>query len=175
MIMLHPVHPYRNRRFAAAVVAAMLFLLTTSANAQRSFTTPQEAADALAVAVKSGSPRDILKVLGVWGADIVSSGDDVADAEAEQRFSSAYDTKHAIRFEGDEKAAIILGADDFPFPIPLIRKKAGWAFHTAAGRLEILYRRIGRNELDTIQTCIAVRARSARKGARVNRSRPCIA
>src|SRR5205823_899579 len=126
-----------------------------SANAQQSFTTPEEAAGALAVAVKSGSPRSILKVLGFWGADIVSSGDDVADADAEQRFTGAYDAKHAIRLEGDKKAVIILGADDFPFPIPLIRKKAGWEFDTAAGRLEILYRRIGRNELDAIQTCLA--------------------
>jgi len=155
MIMLPPIHPCRNRRFAVAAVAAMVLMLTTSANAQQTFTTPDEAASALAVAVRSGSPKDILKVLGFWGADIVSSGDDVADAEAEQRFTGAYDTKHAIRFEGDKKAALILGADDYPFPIPLIRKKAGWEFDTAAGRLEILYRRIGRNELDTIQTCLA--------------------
>ena len=155
MTMLHPICLCRNRRFAMAVVAVMLLIPTTSANAQQTFTTPEQAAAALAAAVQSGSPRDLLKVLGFWGADIVSSGDAVADAEAEQRFTSAYDTKHAIRFEGDKKAVIVLGADDFPFPIPLIRKKAGWEFDTAAGRLEILYRRIGRNELDTIQTCLA--------------------
>jgi len=155
MIMLHSIHHHRSRRFGLAVVATMLFMLTTSANAQQSFTTPEEAAGALAVAVRSGAPRDILKVLGFWSADIISSGDDVADAEARQRFTGAYDAKHAIRLEGDKKAVIILGTDDFPFPIPLMRKKAGWEFDTAAGRLEILYRRIGRNELDAIQTCLA--------------------
>jgi hypothetical protein len=155
MIMLHSIHHHRSRRFVLAVVATMLFMLTTSANAQQSFTTPEEAAGALAVAVRSGAPRDILKVLGFWSADIISSGDDVADAEARQRFTGAYDAKHAIRLEGDKKAVIILGTDDFPFPIPLMRKKAGWEFDTAAGRLEILYRRIGRNELDAIQTCLA--------------------
>src|SRR5712671_3096737 len=155
MIMLHSIHHHRSRRFGLAVVATMLFMLTTSANAQQSFTTPEEAAGALAVAVRSGAPRDILKVLGFWSADIISSGDDVADAEARQRFTGAYDAKHAIRLEGDKKAVIILGTDDFPFPIPLMRKKAGWEFDTAAGRLELLYRRIGRNELDAIQTCLA--------------------
>jgi len=155
MIMLHSIRHHRSRRFGLAVVATMLFMLTTSANAQQSFTTPEEAAGALAVAVRSGAPRDILKVLGFWSADIISSGDDVADAEARQRFTGAYDAKHAIRLEGDKKAVIILGTDDFPFPIPLMRKKAGWEFDTAAGRLELLYRRIGRNELDAIQTCLA--------------------
>ena len=127
----------------------------SSANAQQSFSTPEEAASALAVAVKSGFQRDILKVLGLRRADIVSSGDDVADAEARQRFTVAFDAKHSIKPEGDKKGVLILGTDDFPFPIPLVREKRGWEFDTDAGRLEILYRRIGRNELDAIQTCLA--------------------
>ena len=69
--------------------------------------------------------------------------------------SSAYDAKHSIKAEGNKKAMLILGADDFPFPIPLVNNRSGWEFDTAAGRLEILYRRIGRNELDAIQTCLA--------------------
>jgi hypothetical protein len=135
--------------------AFILCLLAPAAHAQETFKTPDEAAAALAAAVKSGGPRAILKVLGSGGRDIVSSGDDVADAETLQRFSAAYDAKHAIKAEGDKKAVVILGNDDFPFPIPLTRNKSGWAFDTAAGRLEILYRRIGRNELDAIQTCLA--------------------
>jgi hypothetical protein len=127
----------------------------TGAYAQQSFKTPDEAATALAGAVKSGSQRDILKVLGSDGKEIVSSGDNVADAEARQRFAAAYDAKHSVKLEGDKKAVIILGTDDFPFPIPLARNRASWEFDTAAGRLEILYRRIGRNELDAIQTCLA--------------------
>ena len=94
-------------------------------------------------------------MLGPDGEDIISSGDAVADAESRTRFTSAYDAKHSIKTEGDKKAVIILGNDDFPFPIPLVKRKAGWEFDTAAGRLEILYRRIGRNELDAIQTCLA--------------------
>jgi hypothetical protein len=79
----------------------------------------------------------------------------VADADLRQRFLAAYDAKHSMNLDGDKKAVLILGPDDFPFPIPLARNKSGWGFDTAAGRLEILYRRIGRNELDAIQTALA--------------------
>ena len=138
--------------FAAA---AILVLLTPAAHAQRAFPTPEEAAGALAAAVKSGVQKDILSVLGPGGDDIISSGDEVADAEARQRFIAAWDARHSIKLEGDKKGTIILGNDDFPLPLPLIKTQAGWAFDTAAGRREILVRRIGRNELDAIQTCLA--------------------
>jgi hypothetical protein len=140
---------------ATLAVTAILILSAAGAQAQQAFPTPEEAASALADAVKSGIPKAMLRVLGSGGADIISSGDDVADAETRQRFIGAYDAKHSIKLEGDKKSVIILGADDFPFPIPLMRKKAGWEFDTAAGRLEILYRRIGRNELDVVQSCLA--------------------
>ena len=94
-------------------------------------------------------------MLGRDGSDIVSSGDDVADAATRQQFLAAYDAKHQVTMEGDNKATMVIGQDDFPFPIPLVRKDGMWRFDTTAGRLEILYRRIGRNELDTIQTCLA--------------------
>jgi len=97
----------------------------------------------------------MLKVLGNDAAEIIESGDDVADAETRQRFLSAYEVRHSIKAEDNKKATLILGADDIPFPIPLINNRSGWEFDSAAGRLEILYRRIGRNELDAIQTCLA--------------------
>ena len=131
-----------------------LVLLSTAAQAQQSYPAPEDAAAALAAAVKSG-PSDILKVLGKAADDIVSSGDEVADADTRQRFTSAYDTRHSIKAEGNKKATLILGPDDFPFPIPLVNTKTGWEFDTDEGRIEVLYRRIGRNELDAIQTCLA--------------------
>jgi hypothetical protein len=155
MILLDPVHHHRTSVAGLAAVATVFFLWTACANAQQTFSTPEEAAGALAVAIKSGAQANILRVLGFRGADIVSSGDDVADAEARQHFTAAYDAKHSIKLEDDKKGVIILGADDFPFPIPLVREKHGWGFDTATGRLEILYRRIGRNELDAIQTCLS--------------------
>ena len=143
------------RTDAAVVMAAVILLLAMSfANAQQVFKTPEDGATALATTIKSGATRDIRKVLGRDAEDIMFSGDEVADREARERFVGAYDAKHNVIIDGD-KAFLVIGADDFPFPIPLTRQKAGWKFDTAAGRLEILYRRIGRNELDAIQTCLA--------------------
>jgi Protein of unknown function (DUF2950) len=141
--------------FAGLIAAATLFLAIPMASAQQSFQSPEEAAAALAAAAKSGATNDILKVLGRNAADIVESGDMVADNETRERFVAAYDAKHSISMDGDKKAILMLGNDDFPFPIPLYRTKTGWEFDTTEGRIEILYRRIGRNELDAIQTSLA--------------------
>ncbi len=132
-----------------------LTLLSSASHAQQSFSSPEEAAAALAAAAKSGNKSAILKVLGNDAEDIVTSGDEVADTESRQSFVTAYDAKHSIKAEGNKKATLIVGKDDFPFPIPLYNLKSGWEFDAADGRREILSRRIGRNELDAIQTCLA--------------------
>jgi hypothetical protein len=144
----------RNDRLVAAVAGlAGLLWLTPAALAQQTFKSPDDAATALAAAVKSGK-QDLLKVLGSGGEDIVSSGDDVADSAARDKFAAAYDAKHSVKVDG-KRATLILGGEDFPFPVPLIHTKGGWEFDADEGRKEIVYRRIGRNELDTIQTCLA--------------------
>ena len=79
----------------------------------------------------------------------------VADAATRQKFVAAYDAKHQVKMDGDNKAIIVIGPDEFPLPIPLARKDGMWRFDTAAGREEILFRRIGKNELDAIQACLA--------------------
>jgi Protein of unknown function (DUF2950) len=143
-----------DRCMLGVIAFAGLCLLIPAAQAQQSFTNPDDAASALAAAVKSGVKQDMLKVLGADGEDIIDSGDDVADADARGKFVSAYDARHSVKVDG-KKATLIIGGDDFPFPVPLIHNKAGWEFDTDAGRQEILYRRIGRNELDTIKTSLA--------------------
>lgn len=143
-----------DRCILGVIAFAGLCLLIPAAQAQQTFTNPDDAASALAAAIKSGVKQDMLKVLGADGEDIIDSGDDVADADARGKFGSAYDARHSVKVDG-KKATLIVGADDFPFPIPLIHNKAGWEFDTDEGRQEILYRRIGRNELDTIKTSLA--------------------
>ena len=144
------------KSFRRAVLPGLmaLALLGTASQAQQAYKTPEDAAAALAAAVKSG-PDDILKVLGRAADDIVSSGDEIADKDIRARFTSMYDVKHGIKAEGNKTATLMLGPDDFPFPIPLVNTKAGWEFDTAEGRIEVLRRRIGRNELDAIQTALA--------------------
>jgi hypothetical protein len=129
--------------------------MTGPAVAQQSFKTPDAAADALANAARAKDRAALLEVLGKDGAEIASSGDPVADADIRQKFVDAYDAKHGIKMDGDAKATLIIGKEDFPVPIPLVRQADGWQFDTAAGRQEVLARRIGRNELAAIQSCLA--------------------
>jgi hypothetical protein len=144
------------RPFARLIGAlGLLLALSAGAAAQEAFQTPEAAVEALVTAAKAADARALLRVLGADGQDIVSSGDPVDDANTRKRFIEAYDAKHQITKEGDDKAILELGADDWPFPIPIMRQNAAWRFDTAAGREEILFRRIGRNELSVIQACLA--------------------
>jgi hypothetical protein len=142
-------------KLAAWTAAAVILASASFASAQQSFKTPEDAMEALVSATKDNWPKGVVAVLGPDGADIVSSGDEVADEAMRQKFLGVYDAKHQVTKEGDDKVVVIIGPEDFPFPIPLARKDGAWQFDTTAGRVEILYRRIGRNELDTIQSCLA--------------------
>jgi len=144
-----------NRTLVSLTIATLLCTAASIAAAQQAFKMPDEAASALVNAAKTGDRKAMVTVLGPDGEDIVSSGDEVADAATRQKFVAAYDAKHQIAMEGDSKAIMVIGPEDFPVPIPLIRKDGMWRFDTAAGREEILFRRIGRNELDAIQSCLA--------------------
>jgi Protein of unknown function (DUF2950) len=156
MIMKRLLSTRRDRSWSAGLIAAVaLVLIAPAASAQQSFKSPDDAAAALAAAARSGVTKDILKVLGPEAAEIVDSGDSVEDADTRQRFVDAYEAKHSISMQANKRAILMLGKDDFPFPIPLFQAKTGWEFDTAAGRVEILYRRIGRNELEAIQTALA--------------------
>jgi hypothetical protein len=149
--LTNPISSLARLLTAAAFAIAMVSV----ANAQQSFKTPEEAVDALVSASKARDRKGVLTVLGPDAADIVSSGDEVADASDRERVLEAYDVKHQLVMEGADKAVLVLGNQDWPFPIPLVRKDGAWRFDTAAGREEILFRRIGRNELSAIQAILA--------------------
>ena len=142
-------------RKASWILCAALLSFNTSTFAQEQFSTPKAAVEALVAAAKAGDQGAILKVLGSEGKPIVSSGDPVADSNIRQNFISAYDAKHAIEMEGDGTQTLIIGNDDWPFPIPLVNEAGEWQFDTKAGLDEILRRRVGRNELSAIQVCLA--------------------
>ena len=132
-----------------------LLLIVTSASAQERFKSPDDAVAALVNAAKATDRAAVMRLLGPGSGEIVSSGDAVADATARKRVLEAYDSKHQVVTEGEDKAVLVIGNEEWPFPIPLVRKDGSWQFDTAAGREEILARRIGRNELNAIEASLA--------------------
>ncbi len=143
------------RNTSRLLLCTGLLVWSAPAFAQELFATPEAAVDALVGAAKSGDTKAILAVLGPDGQAIVSSGDPVADTNARDDFIAAYDAKHAIELEGDGTQSLIIGTDNWPFPIPLINKAGEWQFDTKSGLDEILRRRVGRNELSAIQVALA--------------------
>lgn len=123
---------------------------------QRTFASPEEAAAALVAAVKASDPKALIEIAGPASRGWIFTGDDVADARDWKRFAASYDEKNSIAKEGDAKAVLVVGKDDYPFAAPIVKRGAAWAFDAEAGREEVVNRRVGRNELDTIQALLAI-------------------
>jgi hypothetical protein len=123
--------------------------------AGQAFATPQEAAQALVDAAAQNDTAALLKIFGASGRDIVESGDAAEDKAGRAHFTELAHAKMGVEPEPDNpnRATLVVGAEDWPFPIPLIRKNGQWYFDTAAGRVEVLARRVGRNELTAIDVC----------------------
>ena len=122
---------------------------------QKTFATPVAAVDALIAANRGNRVGALLSILGPEGSKLIHSGDPVADRRGRRLFVAAYDEQHKLQLDGDAKATLIVGADEWPLPIPLVREHARWRFDSKAGAEEILNRRIGRNELSVIEVCRA--------------------
>jgi hypothetical protein len=143
-------------RFVTLTGALLLLAAgAQAAGAQRTFATPEEAAAALVAAAKAGDTKAQLSILGSEAKPLLQSGDKVADKAAAARFVSLYETVNKLEKSGDAKAVLTIGKDAWPFPIPIVKEAAGWRFDTAAGKEEILNRRIGRNELAAMQSALA--------------------
>ncbi len=123
--------------------------------AQESFATPEKAAQALIDAAEKFDVAELTKILGPDGVDLVVTEDSVQDRRQAAAFvEKAKEKTHVVRSSKNPAIATVsLGADDWPSPIPLVEKNGKWSFDTKAGRQEILYRRIGANELDAIEVC----------------------
>ena len=120
----------------------------------RRFASAQEAMQALVAALRAGDTKALVGILGSEGRTLTSSGDPVADRQSREMFLQAYDAANRLVTSGDVTVAR-LGNDEWPFPIPLVNERDRWHFDARRGREEIIARRIGRNELFTIQTCLA--------------------
>ena len=146
---------------ASFLLLALVVLLTACSKsnkpAYRVFASPDDAGNALLEAAKSGDQNAVLAIFGPEPKEIIFSGDAVQDKGVVGAFVAAYGTMHRWRKMPDEAQVLVIGADNFAFPIPLKKNGAGqWFFDTAAGKEEILARRIGRNELAVIDICGAL-------------------
>lgn len=122
---------------------------------QPAYDSPQAAVDALVAALRQKDAAALQRILGPDNRRLIDSGDSAADREAWARFVAEYDARHTIQMRGDSEATVNVGASDWPMPIPIVKEPSGWVFDTAAGVEELIGRRIGRNELDAIQVCLA--------------------
>jgi len=117
---------------------------------QQVFKSPSDAAVALIAAAKKDDLKALQSILGDDAQEIISSGDQVADNKARDEFVAKYDQMHRLAFDLHDRVILYVGADNWPLPIPIIQRDDGWRFDTVAGKEELLYRRVGRNELFTI-------------------------
>jgi hypothetical protein len=122
----------------------------------QSFTSPDEAVNALTRALRADDTPRLLSIMGSQGDDIVSSGDDVSDRQRRQKFLKLYDEKHSLENQGSDSVTLVVGSSDWPFPVPIVHRGSSWVFDSEAGREEIINRRIGENELSSIETCKAI-------------------
>ena len=146
-------------RLLAAAVILMIFIFSGvnagAALKQKGFATPEAAVRAFAAAMESNDENELLSIFGMAGKELISSGDPVRDKQRRETFIADYNRKNKLTQEGS-RMILNVGEKDWPFPIPLVKQGDQWFFDTKAGKEEILNRRIGENELSTVQTLLAI-------------------
>jgi hypothetical protein len=120
---------------------------------QKTFASAEEASKALMAAAQSNDEKVLLEILGPDGKQIVSSGDEAEDAQSRANFVQKYQEMHRLVREPDGSTVLYIGAENWPTPIPLMKKGGAWYFDMEAGKEEILFRRIGENEISAIGVC----------------------
>ncbi|HEY6008119.1 MAG TPA: DUF2950 domain-containing protein [Geobacteraceae bacterium] len=153
MVMTYrKTHKFLLLLLALLVIAAsgVPTLAASPRKAQKSFASPEDAVKGLVAAVRSKNVKEAAAILGPGSRAIISSGDPVADRSGRELFLKLYDEKNAISGAESGKAVLSIGNEDYPFPIPVVKKGGAWRFDSIAGKEELLNRRIGRNELEVI-------------------------
>lgn len=122
---------------------------------QKTFASPDEAVKAMMEALKAEDVKLLSDIFGPGSENLISSGDSVADKADRERFINLYGQKNKLEESSSSRAVLYIGNEDWPFPIPIVKKDGAWMFDTNEGREELIARRIGRNELSVIQVCLA--------------------
>ncbi|HTB91235.1 MAG TPA: DUF2950 domain-containing protein [Candidatus Sulfotelmatobacter sp.] len=120
---------------------------------QKTFSSPEDASKALYAAAKGNDEKVVIDLLGPEGREVVSSGDEAEDAQARANFVKRYEEMSRLVKEPDGSVTLYIGPHNWPFPISLVNKGNVWYFNTTAAKQEILFRRIGRNEVSAIHVC----------------------
>jgi hypothetical protein len=143
--------------FMGVLLAALLVPVTAAAQTApyRTFATPEDAVQALIDAVKAGNLDQLLAIFGPEGQELIASSDPATGRRNREVFAVAAAERRQLQDDGANRKTLVIGNEEWPFPVPLVKEANGWRFDTAAGKEEVLTRRIGRNELETIQTCRA--------------------
>src|SRR5688572_4823766 len=143
----------RHAAVVLAVVCAATFSMALAQ--QKSFTSAEEAVEAAVTAARNNNQKEMLAIFGAQAKGLLFSADAVADKQRREEFLAAYAESHRLVTEG-QHTTLLVGKQEWPLPIPLIKRGNAWVFDTEKGKEEILNRRIGENELYTIQTLLAV-------------------
>ena len=138
----------------AVVLATASFV--ASAQDVKSFPTYQAAATAFVDAVRNQDNAALTAILGSQAQSMLSSGDAVQDENGRQGFLKGYDTKHSFTHDSADKVTLTIGNSGWPLPFPIVKVNGAWQFDATAGAQEMVYRRIGHNELDAIKVCKAL-------------------
>lgn len=166
---------YKHGAIVTAWILSLLLIAApchAQAPDQKTFTSSNDAVQAMIQAVKEGNDTELQAILGPESEQIVSSGDAVADKASRDRFVSAYQAKHSLVKSGPNQLTLNVGKTDWPLPIPLVHLNDRWYWDGAAGREELLYRRIGRNELAAINVCKGVVAAQREYAAAAHDGQP---
>jgi hypothetical protein len=146
---------HSEARTAAATALAVAVLLAGYAQSclaqqqPRTFSSAEEASLALFLAVQSRDEDAVMDILGA-GRELVSTGDDVQDGLEHEKFAQKYKEMHRLVREPDKTTVLYVGAENWPFPVPLVARHGRWCFDSQSGANEVLFRRIGENESTTI-------------------------
>jgi len=142
--------------FYIAITTLTATSLEAQGPGQKTFASSKDALAGFIQAVRSSDSTTLQSILGAGSEAIISSGDSVADNAARDKFLARYDAKHSLVSSGPNQMTLNVGTDDWPLPIPIVNNGGKWYFDGAAGKQEIVYRRIGNNELSAIEVCNGV-------------------
>ena len=137
---------------ACVLMAAPMFSSRVSGQAPQQFASPEKAVEALVAAAKASSVADLIVILGSEGRDLIESSDPATARNNRKVFTVAVGERWHLEDAAPDRKTLVIGNENWPFPVPIVKEQGGWRFDTAAGKEEVIARRIGRNELAAIAT-----------------------